>query len=193
MFILEMHSKELPDIKRKHIAIEPDEYWGDAAIYNIRKEGLDHFLDLRRAFSDQVLPGMYYDGLRIQYAYIDTTKQFDVVMQDFYYIDKILEKGGVVIFDDTGGFWPGIQRVVRYVATLPHYKVLDRHNKIECSFKMKIARFIVTSIIKVIPFKKRFYPTFNFKSDSQMNLDFSCVAFQKIEQSTLRWDYDKSF
>ena len=112
-----------------HIAIEPDEYWGKAAIHNIEKAGLINYFKVERFFSDQILPKLYLEGYRIQYAYVDTTKRFDVVFQDCYFLDKMLDIGGVIILDDCGGSWPGVQRVARYMLNLPHYKLIDKTGK----------------------------------------------------------------
>jgi hypothetical protein len=45
--------------------------WGEAAIYNIRKEGLEKYIDIRSDFSDVVLPGLFLGKERIQFAYVD--------------------------------------------------------------------------------------------------------------------------
>lgn len=192
MFILEKH-KELSSKIGAHIVIEPDSYWGTAAIYNIEKEGLLKYLQIREGYSDKILTQLFHENFRIQYAYIDTTKQFDVVMQDFYFINKILDCGGVIVLDDCGGGWPGIQRVARFISTLPHYKILAGHNKIKYTLKRTIAKSIFSFIINILPFKKRFYPTIDFSTDEKLGLDYSCIAFQKIEEDKRNWDWDKTF
>lgn len=190
--ILEMH-RQNGSSKGAHIVIEPDNYWGNAAIYNIEKEGLTYYLQIRKDYSDKILTQLFHENYRIQYAYIDTTKQFDVVLQDFYFINKILDVGGVVILDDCGGMWPGVQRVARFVNTLPHYKILSGHNKMESSPLKKTAKFVFASIINAMPFSKRMYPTLNIKTDAELGLNFSCIAFQKIAEDQRSWDWDKSF
>lgn len=193
LFILEMHKNCESSLNRKHIVIEPDDYWGYAAMHNIEKEGLSQFVSIHRAYSDQILPRLYHDGQRIQYAYIDTTKRFEVVFQDFYFINKILDVGGVIIFDDTGGSWPGVQRVARYISCLPHYQIFDCHGEIKYSFKKRLTSRILSTLLSVFsPFKK-LYPTFNFKSDLVMGLNYRCIAFKKVAEDNLPWSWDKSF
>jgi len=192
LFILEMHRKNNAD-EGAHIVIEPDNYWGTAATHNIEKEGLTRYLQIKHDYSDKVLSKLFLENYRIQYAYIDTTKQFDVVMQDFYFINKILDVGGVVILDDCGGAWPGVQRVARFINTLPHYRVLEGHNELKYSMSKKVAKSVLSLIINLIPFKKRLYETIDLKTDKELGLNYSCIAFLKTGEDKRNWDWDKRF
>src|SRR5687767_10094106 len=80
LFILEKH-REYHSSPEAHIVIEPDHYWGNAALHNIKKEGLEQYLKIERDFSDKILTRLFHEKHSIQYAYIDTTKVFDVVLQ----------------------------------------------------------------------------------------------------------------
>lgn len=141
LFILEKH-RELGSVEGAHLVIEPDNYWGPAATHNITKEGLIEYLQIRNDYSDKVLTQLYHEDYRVQYAYIDTLKRFDGVLQDFYFINKILDVGGVIILDDCGGLWPGVQRVARFINTLSHYKVLAGHLELKNTLKKKIAQSV---------------------------------------------------
>jgi len=192
LFILEKH-RENGSNDGAHMVIEPDDYWGTAAVHNIEKEGLLKYLQIHRDYSDKILPKLYFENYRIQFAYIDTTKQFDVVMQDFYFINKVLDVGGVIILDDCGGAWPGIQRVARFINTLPHYKILAKHSKISSKVLKTLTAKFQSAALSILPFKKKIYPTLNFKTDIEMGLNFNCIAFQKIEEDSRNWDWDKPF
>ena len=192
MFILEKH-RDINSKDQAHLVIEYDNSWGNAAIHNIRKEGLSKYLDIRQDYSDKVLTQLFHQNHRIQYAYIDTSKQFDVVMQDFYFINKLLDVGGVIIFDDCGGGFPGIQRVARFINALPYYKVFEGHNKLKDTTMKKIAETIVSFLVWTVPFKKRLYPTIDFRTDKQLNLDFYCIAFQKTGTDEREWNWDQPF
>lgn len=192
MFILEKH-RQIESIEGAHLVIEPDSYWGTAAVHNIEKEGLSRYIQIRRDYSDKILTQLFHENYRIQYAYVDTTKQFDVVMQDFYFINKILDTGGVIIMDDCGGGWPGVQRVARFVNTLPNYKILACHKKVKITMKNKIVQQLVSFVINLLPFKKKCYPTICVKTDEELGLDYNCIAFQKLGEDKRSWDWDKSF
>ena len=64
MFILEKH-REFGSSNKAHVAIEPDNYWGTAAMHNISKEGLDKYLEIHKDYSDKVLPKLYQENYRI--------------------------------------------------------------------------------------------------------------------------------
>ncbi len=188
MFILEKH-REYNSKDSAHIVIEPDPYWGNAAIHNITKEGLDKFLVIKKGYSDEILPGLFHQNHRIQYAFIDTTKQFDVVFHDFYFINKLLDVGGVVIFDDCD--FPGIKRVTRFINQLPNYKILACHYKDKSSIKKNILRKVLSLMIRILPFKNKFYPTIDFKTDEELGLDYRCIAFQKTSHEERDWNWDR--
>jgi predicted O-methyltransferase YrrM len=192
LFILEKHRENASAVKA-HLVIEPDSYWGTAAVYNIEKEGLSSYLQIHKDYSDKILTKLFHENYRIQYAYIDTTKQFDVIMQDFYFINKILDVNGVVILDDCGGGWPGVQRVARFINTLPHFKVLEGHNELKYSFKKKVAEYVFSYIMNMLPFTKKLFETINFKTDKELRLNFGCIAFIKIEEDKRAWDWDATF
>jgi|SRR5690242_3398888 len=189
MFILEK-CREYKRNNKCHIVIEPYS-WGPAAMFNITKEGLDKYVDLRNELSDRILPQMYLDNERIQMAYVDTTKVFDTVLQDFYFIDKILDVGGVIIIDDaTCG---GVGTVVRFINTLPHYQVMERFQKVQLSGKVKLEQKLLELTLKLMPFRNKFKRQFLLKSAAQLELDYRCIAFKKLKNDSRPWDWYKPF
>ncbi|GEO07618.1 class I SAM-dependent methyltransferase [Segetibacter aerophilus] len=192
LFILEKH-RQNNSSERCHIVIEPDSYWGAAAVHNIQKEGLIKYLEIKKDFSDRILTSLYLQNHRIQFAYIDTTKRFDIVMQDFYFIDKMTDVGGVVILDDCGGGWPGIQRVARYVNSLPHYKLLGKHGQTRQSVKRSLILGLANISLRLVPLKEQLVETSSFKTNKELGLNYACLAFKKILEDDRKWDWDKSF
>lgn len=136
LFILEKH-KEYKSSPKSHIVIEPFS-WDGVAEYNIEKEQLTDLVEYIYRKSIDVLPGLYMRGERIQFAYVDTTKVFDTVLLDFHFIDKILDVDGIIILDDCNGGWPGVQRVARFINTLPHYTVSESLIKVNYLLKGKL-------------------------------------------------------
>lgn len=189
LFILEK-AREMGASDKSHIVIEPFS-WGTAAIYNIRQEQLENYVEIRNELSDVVIPTMYLNNERIQFAYVDTTKLFDVVMQDFYFIDKILDVGGVVIIDDSST--GGISLVVRFISTLPHYEIVDRFDEDAVGTTYSIGRNIFEKILSFIPYKKKFLGSYSFKTSRQLGLNYRCIAFKKVGVDERQWNWDKPF
>ncbi len=187
--ILEKH-KENGGTEKCHIVSEPHS-WKGIAEHNIEKLGLMKYCDIRYLKSDRVVTDLFLSNERIQLAYIDTTKVVDIVMQDFYFIDKILDIGGVIILDDCGGGWPGIQKVARFANTLPHYKIAGKYGKAKRSFKLRLYEKAVAFVISLIPFKQRIFTGYSFKTNHQLGLDYNCIAFKKISEDKRDWSWDE--
>jgi predicted O-methyltransferase YrrM len=191
LFILEKH-REYGNPAKSHIIIEPFP-WQGVAEYNIKEEGLTEYADFHYKKSDEVLPVLYHNNEHIQFAYVDTTKIFDVVIQDFYFIDKILDVGGAIILDDCGGSWTGIQKVARFINSLPHYKLIDGVGQSSETSKRKFARKVFINLIRLVPFKKKFFPYSNFLTDHELGLNYNCLAFQKVSEDARDWRWDAAF
>ena len=145
---------------------------------------------LRDALSDKVIATIYLENERIPFAYVDTTKVFDVVMQDFYFIDKILDVGGVIIMDDaTMG---GVGKVVRFINTLPHYEIMEKFEEVQLSRKYSLLQKITELILFYTPFKKRL-SIHSLKTSHQLGLNYRCIAFKKNANDARPWDWDRPF
>jgi hypothetical protein len=69
-----------------------------------------------------MLPKLEEAGQQLDFAFIDGMHTFDYAFVDFFYIDKMLQPGGLVVFDDLS--YASIQKICRYVLTnLPYSAV----------------------------------------------------------------------
>jgi predicted O-methyltransferase YrrM len=71
----------------------------------------------------EALPRLLEDGQRIQFAYIDGWHTFDYVLLDFFYLDKMLDEGGVIAFNDC--WMKAITRVIDFVVGHRRYEEID--------------------------------------------------------------------
>jgi predicted O-methyltransferase YrrM len=108
-----------------HIVMDPRQnarpLWGGIGLHNLARAGFGARVEFHELPSFQVLAGLALEKRRIQFAFIDGFHTFDYALVDFFLIDKLLEPGGAVAFDDAD--WPSVRRVVRYVATNLAYTV----------------------------------------------------------------------
>ncbi|CAN5719275.1 hypothetical protein BH20ACI3_BH20ACI3_05710 [soil metagenome] len=121
----------------RHIVIDPhqfvipdDDYfrpssqqqkkgWQGIGIRHLKEAGYESMIELHNSPSHHVLPRLLEGGRKVEFAFIDGWHTFDYVMVDFFYIDKLLRVGGVVVFDDTA--YPSIRKLCRYIVTnLPY-------------------------------------------------------------------------
>lgn len=109
----------------RHIVIDPYQNdqprWAGIGLHNLRKAGFESLIEFHETHSYRALPQIEATGQVVEVAFIDGWHTFDFVLVDFFYIDKMLCEGGIVIFDDAD--WPSIRRVIRYVVSNLHYSV----------------------------------------------------------------------
>jgi predicted O-methyltransferase YrrM len=108
-----------------HTVIDPlqSQQWRNIGLRNVRAAGYGDLLRFFEEPSEYCLPRLAQQGTTVQVALIDGIHTFDQSALEFYYIDRMLPVGGVVIFDDV--YWPAIRRAVRYVLSHGHYAVRD--------------------------------------------------------------------
>jgi predicted O-methyltransferase YrrM len=89
---------------------------------------------LLETFSYLALPKLLFEDFRFDFAFIDASHMFDATLVEFFYIDKMLADGGVIIMDDRP--WPMVGAVVNFIKTnYPHYCLDCSHPRL--TFLMK--------------------------------------------------------
>jgi predicted O-methyltransferase YrrM len=108
----------------RHIVVDPlqSSRFGGIGLANIKRAGYERFVDFIQAPSEIALPRLLDAQTRIQAAIIDGFHTFDHALVDFFYVNKMLDVGGVVILDDVN--MPAIARLVAHITTYPSYRVL---------------------------------------------------------------------
>lgn len=109
----------------RHIVLDPRQHarplWGGIGLHNLSRAGFTPRVEFHEQPSYRGLAALEAAGRRIQFAFIDGFHTFDYTLVDFFLIDRLLDVGGLVAFDDAD--WPSVRRVVRYVATNLAYTV----------------------------------------------------------------------
>ena len=176
----------------RHNVIDPyQSAWSNIGLSYIKKSGHSDKVTFWPKFSDEVLPKLYYENYKIQLAYIDSTKVFDVLLVDVYFITKILELNGILILDDCG--FPGIRLLVRFLSQHPSYRIYKGFNKDKFSKKRTFAMAATYFIADHLPFKKQVLSNYNFAKDEVLGVDYHCIAFQKIKEDDRNWDWHRPF
>jgi predicted O-methyltransferase YrrM len=99
----------------------PHTYHG-VGLQSLDRYGLRNLVDFRQERSDWALAHLAHDGHRIQFAFIDGDHRMDPTFVDFYFIDRMLDVGGVVVFDDFQ--FPAVQSVVAHAMAHLHYDLI---------------------------------------------------------------------
>jgi predicted O-methyltransferase YrrM len=109
----------------RHIVIDPYQFpgWGGIGLKNLKEAGYEGLVDFREVSSHLALPHLEAEGMKIDFAFVDGWHTFDYALVDFFYIDRLLRIGGLIVFDDA--LYPSIRKVCRYIATNRAYTVID--------------------------------------------------------------------
>jgi len=126
-----------------HYDLREDGYKG-IGLYNLSRAGYDDMIEFHEQPSYRVLPRLEEQERKIDFAFIDGWHTLDYALVDFFYIDKMLNVGGMVVFDDAD--WPAIRKVIRYVVRNARYSArsMNLHNRL--STKRLILDQVVSGI-----------------------------------------------
>jgi predicted O-methyltransferase YrrM len=108
-----------------HIAIDPHQStdWGGIGRLNLKRAGLSGRAEVIEARSDEALPRLRDEGVRVDFALIDGLHLFDATLVDFFHADRMLDTGGVVVFHDT--WMPAVAQAVEFVRTNRAYEHVE--------------------------------------------------------------------
>lgn len=177
LFICEAMTNASP--APRHIVIDPaqhaDEHWKGVGLANLERAGYREFVEFIEKPSQIALPELVAAGRKVDFAFIDGEHTFDHVLVDFFFVDQLLNVGGVVVFDDTG--WPSIRRVARFVATNRAYKIVG-HVGSDDSPRCRGLR-------DESPETRRL--------DQQLGVAGECIAFEKQDNDRRKYDHFVAF
>ena len=107
------------------ISIDPGQstYWHSCGVANIQRAGFAPQHRLIEDYDYNALPLLLKEGCKADFGYIDGWHTFDYALLDFFYIDKMLKKGGAVAFNDSG--YRAVLRVIRFVLGHRKYQEFD--------------------------------------------------------------------
>ncbi len=169
-------------------SIDPQQdWWKDIGINNINRAGYADIFQFYREYSSVVLPKLAAENTTIDFAYVDTTKIFDVVLMDAIYLMKMLKIGGVLVLDDCG--WPGINRVARYLSKMPHVTV-------RCSFGDQGPSWkevAISKIANVLPRRESIFTDRILNPTVPFGANVQCIAFEKIHEDERNWNWHENF
>lgn len=173
----------------RHIVIDPyqrreDGYKG-IGLHNLTRAGYGEMVEFFEQLSHRALPQLEAQGRKIDFAFIDGWHTFDYTMIDFFYIDKMLNVGGIVVLDDAN--WVSIRKLCRYIVTNLPYSVrcMRRTGRPRLSLKRSVFNSVLHWMRRVPRFDARLRRVLQpeiVQTDFQLGLWGSCIAFKKISE-----------
>lgn len=173
----------------KHVVIDKFEVsdWKSHGLDLMTQAGHINDIEFHEEYCYVTLPKLLEQGRKFDFAYIDSTKQLDWLLVDFFYIDKMMEVNGVIVFDDT--MFQSIRKLMRYISQFPNYHVLSQFPGNELPVKNR-------RLVKLVNLFKN--PESILKeeillSDYDLGINARAVALIKTEEDTRNWDWHVNF
>jgi predicted O-methyltransferase YrrM len=161
--------------------------WNGKGLELIKAAGLGDRLEFREQWCYKALPALLAEGRSFDFAYIDSTKQFDWILMNFFFLDKLLVNNGIIVFDDA--HFPGIRKVVRMISKFPSYEVIAQYPHNE---KPSLLRTVISRVGGLPGMKKMLRPEI-LKLDYKSGLNAGCVAVRKIHEDKRSWNWHEDF
>lgn len=188
----------------RHIVIDPNQFkggWGGVGMHNLKTAGFESLIEFYGLPSYLALPQLVAEGRKIDFAFIDGWHTFDYVLVDFFYIDKLLREGGVVVFDDAN--YPSIRKVCRYAVTNRAYAAYSTpgaaaNNNSTLKRKLLFNAPVISGRLKSITRSDVLHP------DSELGLPLATTRYIALVKQgedvlgdgsggTRRWDFHVDF
>jgi predicted O-methyltransferase YrrM len=159
----------------RHIVMDPFQstQWRGIGLANLARAGFDALVEFHETRSELLLPVLVARGTTIDFALVDGWHTFDQVMVEFYFIDRLLRVGGVVVFDDADR--PSVNRVIRYALNYPGYEAF-RTNR---PAGRRTLRGVIRRGLGRLPGAKRLLRPDVVSRDWDLGIFGSCVALRK--------------
>ncbi|WP_293873707.1 class I SAM-dependent methyltransferase [Flavobacterium sp.] len=172
--------------------------WKNIGVLNLKRAGFTSF-ELIENLSEIALPQLLDKNKKYDFAFIDGWHTFDHVMIDFFYINRMLEVGGVITFHDLD--MPSQKKLFRYILNYPCYEFLDSVNDIPTSktlnVRIKEAFFVLPlKLLSTIVPKRIRYELFSgeiLKSNEKLGLDGTVLAIKKTKEDDRDWRWFEDF
>lgn len=152
-----------------HLIVDPYQTtgYGRGGFNNATRAGYGHMIELIEESSAIALPRLLAEGLRLQFAIIDGWHTFDHALVDFFFVNKMLDVGGIVLIDDTD--WPALQRLRAHAMSYPCYEVFDE------------VRYRAPTVAG------------RLKAALRPDASVTCIALRKIANDERSWDWHAPF
>lgn len=126
-----------------HTIIDPYQStdWQSIGMQNLKNAGYIDHVRLIESLSEIALPRLLEEHNTFDFGFIDGWHTFDHTLVDFFYLNRIIRVGGMIVFDDVR--YPSISRVVRYVSKYPNYEIVNADYGVTLGKKYKLMTYII--------------------------------------------------
>ena len=174
---------------RKLIGMDPaqhDNMWRGGGLHSVERARYRSLYEFHEDTSQQVLPRLVARGERIGVGFIDGWHTFDHVLVDFFYIDQMLEVGGIVVFDDVG--YPAVRRLCEFVVTNRAYEIFGTVKYDEPASPRKTAKRVFRKYLLPL-YRTDQTPSHEMRDRITELSNVYFLALRKKADDDRRWDH----
>ena len=118
-------AQTLPNLQPRHTALDPlqSTLWKSIGLLNLERAGLRDIVTFYEKPSHEILPHLAETGQSFGFAFIDGLHQFDYALLDFWFVDRLLDTGGLIMLHDL--VWPAVRKVLSFIIhNCAHYELM---------------------------------------------------------------------
>lgn len=176
-----------------HTIIDPfqSSQWGDIGRYNLNKFGFTNY-EIIEDKSELALPALLSRGKKIDFAFIDGWHTFDHTLIDFFYINRMLNQEGIILFDDAN--WPSISKLIKYILNYPSYDIIYPNSS--NNIRTKTKNYIKKSILRInslLPDRVTDSILIKDSKSSYINTNSRFVCLKKTSDDDRDWKWFVDF
>ena len=172
-----------------HIVADPFQNgkWRGIGLRNVQEAGFGELVEFHEERSEILLPQLVAQGRRVDLAFIDGLHRFDQAFVEFYFVNRLLRPGGVVLFDDA--VRPSVKRVIRHALTYPCYELYASTEAVPAAGTA--LRRLRTRAARLPSVRKVVRPDV-LTRDWELGLTGRCVGLRKTSEDDRphHWDAD---
>jgi predicted O-methyltransferase YrrM len=180
-----------------HTIIDPKQTtaWSSIGIRNLRAHSID-FYSLIEEPSEFALPKLLEKKETFDFAFIDGWHTFDHSLLDFFYLNRLIRVGGMVVFDDAN--WPSVSKLLGYLSRYPAYEiVVPSKNAIKppnLTWRQRLFRMLCYGA-RTIPegIRKEIFSERVLSGRIRKTERPSIVGLKKVAEDERKWDWYEPF
>ena len=175
----------------RHVAIDPYQSrdWHGIGASNLERAGYTHVETIEQP-SELALPQLLADGATFQFGLVDGLHTFDQTLLDLYYVNRLLEVGGLLVVDDL--WMPGVNKAVRSVLTYPAYEVVEVDLPPRTPSR---SRRMLNLLGRALPrsLSGRVFDDSLLRPDDDLGIAGSMAVLKKTAEDERSWDWFRPF
>lgn len=185
--------------EKHHTIIDPMQTsdWGNIGVTNLKRAGVD-FFEIIEQPSEIALPQLLTLKKEYDLGFIDGWHTFDHTLVDFFYLNRLIKVGGIIVIDDIS--FAGIKKITRYLLNYPCYEFIGNVSiEKEKSLKIYLYNHVIPGFFRcvsmIFPPKMRFklFAGNVLEPNKNKQLNSSMIALKKVSVDNRRWDWFVDF